>query len=156
MVKNSSALQCLHCAKFIANSIFTNHLQGCINQSNSNGSQNNNSSSNHVNLTNTINSSISSSIMNSSSLMHLPGMGSSNQMGGSSSTYHHQNNPSSSSSSSNAHHHEHGVGRGMSSNGSVSVNNSFLNGVPPLFMNLDPNGLQISINQTMVRESPDN
>jgi len=32
-----------------------------------------------------------------------------------------------------------------------ATNNTFLNGVPPMFMNLDPNGLQIAINQTMVR-----
>lgn len=135
MVKNSSALQCLHCGKFIATSIFSNHLIGCINQSSNNGNLNSNSQ--------TLNSSISSSIGNSSSLMlHQNSNNIQSNYVGITNSLNNGNNLSSNQSAGNSNQNYNNLG---------STNNTFLNGVPPMFMNLDPNGLQIAINQTMVR-----
>ncbi|KAL4442538.1 hypothetical protein ABPG74_006940 [Tetrahymena malaccensis] len=87
MFKNSSALQCTHCSKFIANNIFLNHVNSCI--------QKNNVGNTSINL--------SGSGVNVPVMSTMP-----------------------------------------------------YNTIPANFLNLDPNYLLISINQTMVRESPDN
>ncbi|KRX10134.1 Phox homologous domain [Pseudocohnilembus persalinus] len=108
MVKNSSALQCIHCSKFISNTIFTQHLKNCIEI---NGTDSSNQKTQNLPQLSKAQMEFTNNLLN-------------NQQ---------YNN----------------------SNQNSTNNNNNYNG-PALFQNLEANGLIISINQTMVRESPDN